>query len=431
MVLRVLPSGPTMKWLLLATLAVPLAMPAQNLDEGAADDSTNVNSRYIIERVSVSGYQNHALSSPLRTEMNHFVGEKLDQSRLDKLASRMKQELHATEVTVHVSKGTIPDQVQVNFEVKTRQQGFDMNVAKFLYDSKEGWTGEGTATTRIGGNAFTFGLVSDSDVQLDRFAGIEAKYARDHVGPGLANHIGLTFEFDSYHDAWNSATLAMVEGAPVEQGIYRNRQVFMPEARVYLAEPLELDFGVRFARYRMSTPGANTESSNAVVSTLRYHQRWGSDPDQPNQELDASYSFDDATHFLESDPDYTRHLAQAEYKLRHGRNLLKLRILAGRILGQAPLFDRFVVGTATTMRGWNKFDLDPLGASRMVTGSIDYGYRFFQVFYDTGAVWDRVQDREQKQSLGAGFRKSHFQLAVAFPVRSGRPDPIFYSGMNF
>ena len=58
----------------------------------------------------------------------------------------------------------------------------------------------------------------------------------------------------------------------------------MPEARLYLAEPLELDFGVRFARYRPSTPGANTESSNAVVSTLRYHQRWGSEADSQQQE---------------------------------------------------------------------------------------------------------------------------------------------------
>ena len=420
-----------MKWLLLATLALPLAIRAQNLDEGGSGDSTNVNSRYTIEKVSISGTYKTTLSSPLRTEMNHFVGEKLDQPRLEKLADRMKQDLHAAEVTIHVSKGTIPDSVQVNFEVKTREHGFDMNVAKFLYDSKEGWSGEGTATTRIHGNAFTFGLVSDGDVQLERYAGIQARYSREHLGPGWAKRVGLRFEFDSYHDEWNNATLVAAGNAPEQDGVYRDRQVFAPEARVYLAEPLELDFGVRFARYRMSTPGANTESSNAVVSTLRYHQRWGSDPDQPKQELDASYSMEDATHFLESDPDYARHMAQAEYKLRHGRSLVKLRFLAGKILGEAPLFDRFVLGTASMLRGWNKFDLDPLGGSRVAAGSIDYNYRYFQVFYDSGAVWDRPQDRVQKQAVGAGFKKSRFQLAVAFPMRAGRPDPIFYSGMNF
>jgi hypothetical protein len=417
-----------MKWLFLLVLAVPVAMLAQDEDPLEA---TNVNSRYTVEKISISGLPMITISSPLRTEMNHIVGEKLDQSRLQKLAAKMKQELHAADVTVNVSKGTQPDHVQVNFEVKARQQGFDMNVAKFLYDSKEGWTGAGTATTRIDGNAFTFGLVSDGDVQLERYTGITAKYSRDHIGPHWANRVGLRFEFDGFHNQWDPATQLAAGNAPAAEGIYRDRQTFSPEARIYLAEPVELDFGVRFARYRMSTPGANTESSNAVVSTLRYHQRWGSDPDVPEQELDASYSFEDATHFLESDPDYSRHLSQVHYQLRHARSVVKVCFLAGRIAGQAPLFDRFVLGNASTLRGWNKFDLDPLGGSRMVHGSIDYDYRFFQIFYDTGAVWDRVQDREQKQSLGAGFKKAPFQLAVAFPVRAGRADPVFFAGMNF
>jgi hypothetical protein len=53
------------------------------------------------------------------------------------------------------------------------------------------------------------------------------------------------------------------------------------------------------------------------------------------------------------------------------------------------------------------------------------------VFYDTGAVWDRPQDRDPKQSVGVGFKKEALQLAVAFPVRVGRVDPIFYAGMSF
>ena len=99
--------------------------------------------------------------------------------------------------------------------------------------------------------------------------------------------------------------------------------------------------------------------------------------------------------------------------------------------GNAPLYERFVLGDSTTLRGWNRFDLDPLGGSRMIHGSIDYRYRFFQAFYDTGAVWDRPDEREQRQSVGVGFKKENFQLAVAFPLRVGHVDPIFYAGMNF
>jgi hypothetical protein len=74
------------------------------------------------------------------------------------------------------------------------------------------------------------------------------------------------------------------------------------------------------------------------------------------------------------------------------------------------------------------------GGSHVIHGSIDYRYRIFQIFYDTGAIWDRPQDREQKQSIGVGvkgFKKECFQLAVAFPLRSGHVDPVFYAGMNF
>ena len=54
------------------------------------------------------------------------------------------------------------------------------------------------------------------------------------------------------------------------------------------------------------------------------------------------------------------------------------------------------------------------------------------LFYDTGAAWDRAAEREQKQSLGVGFRtRGGFQLAVAFPLRDGRADPLFYTGFAF
>ncbi len=415
-------------FLIAVTVAVPLAA-APGEDDAVP---TNINSRYTIEKVSVSGFGNSLISTPLRTELDHVVGEKLDQSRLEKLADRMKKELHVSDVAVKVTKGTAPEHVLVTFEVKSKQQRFDLNVAKFLYDAEQGWSGEGTATTRVGGNAITIGLVSDGDALLERFAGLKARYQRDHLG---TKWLGLRFEFDTFHDQWNRATLAAVSASSgtsaVEPVTYRDRQVFTPEARLYLAEPLELDFGVRFARYRPSTPGANTESSNAVVSTLRYHQRWGSEGDVQQQELDGSYSFDEATHFFESDPVYTRHMARARYKLHRGHNSVQVSFLAGRIYGQTPLFDRFVLGDASTLRGWNKFDLDPLGGSHVAHGSIDYLYRFFQVFYDTGAVWDRAEDREQKQSLGTGLRKDNFQLAVAFPIRPGRVNPMFFAGMNF
>jgi outer membrane protein assembly factor BamA len=134
---------------------------------------------------------------------------------------------------------------------------------------------------------------------------------------------------------------------------------------------------------------------------------------------------------LQTDADYTRQTAEAHYRFRRDRSRVELSFMSGRTLGQAPLFDRFVLGNASMLRGWSKFDLDPMGGSNIVYGSVGYTYRYYQVFYDTGAVWDRPQDRDQKQSVGAGFKKEGFQLAVAFPLGGPRAMPVFYAGMNF
>jgi len=112
-----------------------------------------------------------------------------------------------------------------------------------------------------------------------------------------------------------------------------------------------------------------------VVSTLRYHQRWGSAADIQAQELDSSYSLEAATRLFATDAEFTRNTAKARYKFRRDRNRVEVAFLAGGIQGQAPLFDRFSLGNAEMLRGWNRFDLDPTGGSHVIYGSVEYTYR--------------------------------------------------------
>jgi Omp85 superfamily domain len=422
-------------WSLALLLATPLVgcNTIDNDDEKMATE-LNVNSRYIIENVQVSGNALRVnISDPLRTDLDKVVGSKFDDSKLKTLAERIKKELRVSDVVVKVTRGKEPDHVIVNFEVtKQRDRDFDVSVAKFMYNSSEGWTGDGSATTTVHGNAFTASIVSDADSLVERFAGIRAKFERKSL---FTKRLQVRFEFDDYHEMWNAATLS---SAPATD-IYRSRQVFTPEATLVIAQPLEWSFGVSFAR--LGVPGvqteaggavaAKTEASNAVVNTLRYHQRWGSAKEEKEQEVNASIEVKAASNLLATDEVFTRREAKARYRYRHGRNSVETKFMAGVLDGQAPLYERFVLGDSTTLRGWNKFELDPLGGSHVIHGSVDYQYRVFQAFYDTGAVWDVPAEREQKQSVGVGFKKEYFQLAVAFPLRGGHPTPIFYAGMNF
>jgi outer membrane protein assembly factor BamA len=147
--------------------------------------------------------------------------------------------------------------------------------------------------------------------------------------------------------------------------------------------------------------------------------------------MNASYSLRAAIRALETDADFKRQMGQARYRFKRDHNTVDVGFIAGTINGNAPLWEKFVAGNATVLRGWNKFDLDPLGGSHIVHGSIDYGFHWLQVFYDTGAIWDTNQERAPKQSVGTGFKKDGFQVAVAFPIRSTRIEPIFYAGLNF
>jgi outer membrane protein assembly factor BamA len=196
-----------------------------------------------------------------------------------------------------------------------------------------------------------------------------------------------------------------------------------------LARPLTLSFGAGFERFDTVFPASRTQSANAAITSLRYQKRtegWGAD----QQEWDADYSLRAATRILGSDFAYARHRWEVRYSISRGRQTVSDEATAGLITGRAPLFERYVLGTSTMLRGWNKYDLDPLGGSRLVYNSLDYRYGVFDVFYDTGAVWDPGQEVLARHSVGVGLRKSSFMVALAFPIK-GRTSPIFMVGMNY
>ena len=220
---------------LIAQGVLPQVQPIALTDER----TLNVNARYTVESVQVVGWRVKQLSDGLRTEIGRLTGEKLDHPRLDTLAQRIKTELHVGEVTVKVAKGDMPGSVEVTFEIpRSHQQDVEFSVAKFLYHSQLGWSGEGSATTNIHGNTFTFGLVSDADTQLERFAGIRAGFERRNLWADTLgqDRLGVRFDFASYHDQWNTATLS---ASPDET--YRTRTVFEPQAHY----PADADTGAR------------------------------------------------------------------------------------------------------------------------------------------------------------------------------------------
>ena len=403
------------------------------------DPEANVNSRYTVESVIVAGdgwstnlvsETNQKISPSLRQQILGIIGNKLNPTMLDDLAGRLRREFQARSVTHRLTRGENPDSVRVIFQVIARPSRFDLSVPKFLYDARQGWSGAVDATATVHQNSFTAGLISDGDDLIERYTGVRARYENTHLG---TDRVHLRFDFETYHDQWNGATLADLpfNAPPPDQtsGIYRWRQNYQPTISFVIAEPLVLTVGTSFERLQNQYPAAQTEAASAVVASLRYKLML--DDSDTQQNVDAAYSLRAATQVLGSDFVYTRQRWTGRYTWKRGRHELNDDFEAGMITGRAPLFDRFAAGNSTLLRGWNMYEIDPLGGNRIVANSVEYRYRIFQVFYDTGAVWDSGLPAIPRHSIGVGLRQSSFFLAVAFPVRDARADPIFMVGMNY
>ena len=398
---------------------------------GSQDSEFNVNTRYTVENILVAGAgwttdlvaagrDNH-ISSGIRRDLLALIGQKLNPAALDDLAGRLRKEFHARTVDHHVMRGKTPDTVEVAFDIKLRPARFDVSVPKFAYNSSQGWNGAGEATATVNHSSFTAGLVSDGDDLLERYTGVEARYENSYLG---TDKVRFKFEFDSFHDLWNQQTTAGDSAA-----IYRTRENFEPVLTLAVARPLTLSFGMSFERMQDEGPAARIESADAFIASVRFHRRLEDDDDLVD--FDAGYDLRAGMRSLGSDYAYNRHRFEFRYTWTRGNQVVIDDAVGGVITGQAPLYDKFALGNTNILRGWNKYELDPLGGNRVLSNSVEYRYRAFQAFFDSGAIWDGGEAVVMRNSAGIGLREGPFSVAVAFPLKGGRIDPVFMVSMNY
>jgi hypothetical protein len=397
-----------------------------------ADPAENVNSRYTVESVELLGFSKSKLSRAIRERLDKLVGNKYDTSVLTGLVYKIREEVRAKHINVRVGRGQKPEHIAVRLEVEgQRDKSFDVTAPRLGYHSRQGFSGGIEGVINAGGRLrLAAGYANDSDTLLERFEGFSGR-AEFQMSPAAA----LKFRYATLRQTWNPVVTS-------PSALYRNREIFEPTASLQLARGLEWNSGVSIQRlnpfidFAGPLPGpapkaARTEASNAVVNTLRYRRRLEGTGTH-HQELEAGYGLRAATRFLASDYAYQQHTVHASYTLDSGHQQLRLTALAGGLRGVAPLFDRFLLGNASTLRGYNKFDIAPRGASRVAHGSVDYRYRLFQAFYDAGSLAEAGAGMSPvRHSVGAGLRKDNMQLAVAFPLRGVRFDPVFLIGVNF
>ena len=185
----------------------------------------------------------------------------------------------------------------------------------------------------------------------------------------------------------------------------------------------------------METPSAGNDTMSANAATAEVDFGYTAEGDSIRQRWDGRYGLRVATRDLGSDYVYRRQMISLRYEWRSGRQLLADRMTGGWITGQAPLFERFVLGNSSLLQGWDHYEIDPLGGDRMAHNSVSYGYQFqagmAETFYDVGIVGNGGRMGTLRHSVGLGFRQGIFNVAMAFPLCEGRITPVFMAGMNY
>lgn len=398
----------------------------------------NVNSRYTVESIEVAGDTRPTLPPSLKGRVASLVGSRFDPAAFDDLAREIRAQLHLQNVRPHVFRGSAPDRVRVLLETERRTVEFDVSVPKFLYDSLNGWSAQVQARTTIArDNIIKADFVSDGDELVERFTGVRAGYENLDSG---TRRLHTSFLVEEYHEEWNQATLSAAASAPKPAEPYRDRRNLQPQATWIVARPLSVTAGLSFEEMDMENPKSGTRSANAVLFMVRYDKEIEGGP-AGQEQVDASYNLRTATPALGSDFRYTRHHALLRYALIHRRSTISDEAQAGLISGNAPLFEKFVGGNSSVLPGWSRAEIDPLGGNRLMNNSVDYSFRMnsltaarprsLEVFYDAGLLWNQGQTAPVRQSAGFGYRQSVFSLALAFPFRQGRVEPVVMVGMNY
>jgi len=395
-------------------------------------DDTNVNSRYTVESVEITGVSETRLSKSLREELKRYVGQRFSPEAFARLSGRVRDELKARLVSPKLSKGSAPESVRVVLDVMGRRVNVSTDNSRLAFHSNQGWTGNLLVTiNERDRQGVTFSGFSDGDLFTERRNGVSTGYSRNF----LQGRVRPNFSASTANAQYDPRTL----NTAGRNELYRNVDSFQPTVtfvpwRGDDREELTVEVGMRLQRFELLSPEANRNvASHALVNTLRYRRVRG-DVDTGRTAVTGLVALANG---IGGDYSYARQEMRGGLEYHHGPSRLTVDITGGSLNGNAPFTDRFAAGNTTLLRGWNKFEIAPLGGSRLVASTVEYGHSLkgkleASAFVDSGAIWNRGTSATARTSAGCGLRtRDGFFFYVAFPLRDGRVEPMVMTGATF
>jgi len=395
----------------------------------ASDD--NVNTRYIVESVSVEGVPESRLSQPLLDDLHAMAGVRFDQRAAERLMKRVRDELPGYDVSRQMSRGSERGRLRMIVLVRPGEEmrwlHFTPSTSKFLYHTEQGWSG--LLDVNIGRRDWRVSpivAIDNADDLVEEYSGFGVRVEARNTG---TEELGFAIELATYDADWRDATRAAL--TPGSAGLlYDRRSTVAPTISLAFTPHLHVTGGVSITQLEPDESiGGPGRAANAWVGSAGYDRRWHTD--RMRQHLDATFGVRAGSGSLESDLHYERYVGRALYDAGWGRQAIVVSGFAGGISGDAPLFERFTLGDSSTLRGWDKYDIAPLGGDRVGHGSVEYRYRPVNFFLDGGAVWDSGADARTRFSTGFGLHVDNFFATLAFPLNTSDVRTTFMIGVRF
>jgi hypothetical protein len=394
------------------------------------DLSENINARYVVESVEIEGPSSE-VSQQLRDDLQKLVGRRLDSDEAEELRDRLEDELPGRDVSRRISKGSQPGMIRVVFEIFEEPWiRFAPTRSKLVYHAQQGWSGvlDIPMSSSRSRHRFTAGLAfNDIDELIEEYSGFRLAFESRMIG---TERFGARFEFSRYEQSWEDATLSAFALDPGLPELYRSRLTVEPTATFAFTPNVRINGGLSITELESLTNAPGSQMANAWVAGVSADHRWESTA-HIDQRVEASYQLRAALDGLGSDLVYKRHLGEARYRFDQRQSTVLASLSLGYISGNAPLFERFSLGNSLTLRGWDKYDIAPLGGERMFHSSVEYRLWHIAVFFDAGSVWDRNADMNLRYSTGFGVHSDNSFLTVGFPLNSDNAGATFMAGVRF
>jgi hypothetical protein len=397
------------------------------------EHEANINAKYIVEDVVIHGVRDSAITAEMRADQQALVGKPLDSELAERLETRLKSAFPGYDIDRRTGRGAQPGQIRLVFALSRKEESrwlrFEPLEANAVYHTDQGWGA--TLPLTIGSRDFhvvPYFAFDVADDLVEEYSGGGVRFESRKVG---TERLGVFFDWSTFDQTWRDQTLVALPAYPNVPALYRSRMSITPLAKFAITSHLSVAGGVSINELdAFDELSSISQMANAAIGSVRFNQSWRQSSGMKH-DLEAAFTVRAGTDALESDLEYKRYLGQADYLFRKSKHQVFVTSMFGGITGDAPLFERFTLGDSRTLRGWDKYDIAPVGGDRMFYTSAEYRFAsLLALFLDSGSVWNTGTEKRVRFSTGFGFTPGPVFFMVGFPLNTDEFHAVFTMGIR-